>query len=90
MAEIEGSQEHLDLPAKNRTMRRLRTVPGAEWQDSVGPTDEITLETVKARAVRGVVVLTGRTFFLQILSFAAWIFLSIFLDAKEIGLFFIV
>lgn len=53
-------------------------------------TAEINLETVKSRAVKGVVVLTGRTFLLQILSFVAWFFLSVFLGAKEIGVFFIV
>jgi O-antigen/teichoic acid export membrane protein len=54
------------------------------------PTAEITLESVKERAVKGVVILTGRTFFLQVLSFAAWFFLSVLLDAPEIGVFFIV
>src|SRR3972149_6562115 len=54
------------------------------------PSSEISLETVKKRAVRGVIVLTGRTFLLQALSFAAWFFLSVFLDATEIGVFFIV
>jgi len=59
-------------------------------QEHLDPTGEITLETVKARAVKGVIVLTGRTFLLQLLSFGAWFLLSVFLDAKEIGLFFIV
>ena len=61
-----------------------------ESDEHLSPTEEINLETVKGRAVKGVVLLTGRTFFLLILSFAAWVFLSIFLDAKEIGIFFIV
>ena len=62
-----------------------------ELQDEhLDPTAEITLEAVKKRAVKGVVILTGRTFLLQVLSFAAWFFLSVFLDAPEIGVFFIV
>lgn len=59
-------------------------------QEHLDPTGEITLETVKKRAVRGVVLLTGRTFLLQVLSFIAWFFLSVLLGAKEIGIFFIV
>src|SRR3989344_2658852 len=59
-------------------------------QDHLDPTGEISLEAVKSRAVKGVVVLTGRTFILQIVSFSAWFFLSVFLDAREIGVFFIV
>lgn len=54
------------------------------------PTSEITLESVKERAVKGVVVLTGRTFFLQVVTFAAWLFLTILLDAPQIGIFFMV
>lgn len=59
-------------------------------EEHIDPTSEISLEAVKKRAVGGVIVLTGRTFLLQALSFTAWFFLSIFLDAKEIGIFFIV
>lgn len=49
---------------------------------------EIDLETVKGRAVKGVVALTGRTFFLQIISFLGFFLLTIFLGTAEIGLFF--
>lgn len=63
-------------------------------EDHLDPTHEITheltLEHVRERAVRGVVILTGRTFVLQALSFAAWFFLTILLDAKDIGIFFVV
>lgn len=59
-------------------------------EQHLDPTSEITLETVKERAVKGVVILTGRTFLLQVLSFFAWFLLSVFLDAPEIGVFFIV
>ena len=59
-------------------------------QEHLDPSQEINLDIVKERAVKGVIVLTGRTFLLQVLSFGAWFLLSVFLDAKEIGLFFIV
>ena len=51
-------------------------------------TPEIDLVTVKGRAVKGVVALTGRTFFLQLISFAGFFLLTIFLGKAEIGLFF--
>jgi len=51
---------------------------------------EIDLETVKGRAVKGVVVLTGRTFLLQIISFFGFFLLTVFLGKAEIGLFFAV
>src|SRR4030043_509894 len=40
---------------------------------------EIDLETVKGRAVKGVVALTGRTFILQIISFLGFFLLTVFL-----------
>lgn len=49
---------------------------------------EIDLETVKERAVKGVVALTGRTFLLQIISFFGFFLLTVFLNQTEIGLFF--
>src|SRR4030043_538145 len=54
------------------------------------PTDEISLEAVKSRAVRGIVVLTGRTFLLSVLSLGATGFFTVFLDPKEFGIFWIV
>lgn len=58
-------------------------------QEHLDPTHEISLETVKARSVRGVVVLTGRTFFLQILGLVATGFLWAYLGTTEIGIFLI-
>lgn len=49
---------------------------------------EIDLATVKGRAIKGVVALTGRTFFLQIVAFLGFFALTIFLGTAEIGLFF--
>lgn len=58
--------------------------------EHLDPTAEITLETVKSRAVKGVVVLTGRTFLLSIISLAATGFLAVFLEPAQFGVFFIV
>jgi len=55
-----------------------------------GQDTEISLETVKKRSVRGVVVLTGRTFLLQIISLVAQLFLFAFLGKYEFGIFAIV
>lgn len=54
------------------------------------PTSEISLETVKRRAVKGVAVLTGRTFVLSALSLIATGFLTVFLEPNEFGVFWIV
>ena len=51
------------------------------------PNTEISIETVKERAVRGIVILTGRTFFLNILGTIAIGFLAAFLGAYEWGVF---
>ncbi len=58
--------------------------------EHLDPTTEISLETVKERAVRGIVVLTGRTFFLNILGAIAIGFLAAFLGAYEWGIWAIV
>lgn len=55
--------------------------------EHLDPTSEISLETVKERSVRGVVVLTGRTFFLQILGVVAVGFLAVYLGPYEWGVF---
>jgi len=54
------------------------------------PTGEISLETVKQRSVRGVVVLTGRTFLLQVIALIAQLFLFAYLGKYEFGVFAIV
>ncbi len=59
-------------------------------EEHLDPTVEISLEAVKKRAVRGVVVLTGRTFLLSVLSLVATGFLTVFLDPSEFGIFWIV
>lgn len=61
-----------------------------DQEEHLDPTAEITLETVKQRAVKGVVVLTGRTFLISILSLVATGFLTVFLEPEEFGVFWIV
>lgn len=52
--------------------------------------EEIGIETVKERSVRGVVILTGRTFLLQIISLVAQFFLFAYLGGYEFGVFAII
>ena len=59
-------------------------------EEHLDPTTEIALETVKKRAVKGVVVLTGRTFLLSLLSLVATGFLTVFLEPSQFGVFWIV
>ncbi|HTK03369.1 MAG TPA: oligosaccharide flippase family protein [Alphaproteobacteria bacterium] len=54
------------------------------------PTAEISIETVKERSVRGIVVLTGRTFFLQAIALVSQFFLFAYLGGYEFGVFAIV
>ena len=56
----------------------------------MNPTDEISIEAVKKRSVRGVVVLTGRTFVLQVIALIAQLFLFAYLGKYEFGVFAIV
>ena len=52
--------------------------------------EEIGIETIKERSVRGIVVLTGRTFILQIVGLVAQLFLFAYLGGYEFGVFAIV
>ncbi|QQS38662.1 oligosaccharide flippase family protein [Candidatus Woesebacteria bacterium] len=67
-------------------MSKTENEPGESFDNTL----EITLETVKERAVKGIIVLTGRTFLLQIMALIASIFLGIFLSPAEFGVFFVV
>ena len=58
--------------------------------EHLDPTIELSLETVKERAVRGIVVLTGRTFLFSLISLVATGFLTVFLEPNEFGVFWIV
>lgn len=59
-------------------------------EDHLDPTHEITLEVVKERAKKGIIILTGRSFFLQALSLVAWFGLTILLDETQTGAFLVV
>ena len=59
-------------------------------QSHLNPTDEITLDAVKKRAVSGIVVLTGRTFLLSIITLVATGLLTVFLSPEEFGVFWAV
>lgn len=50
--------------------------------------EEVDIQSVKQRAIKGVVVLSGRMFLLQIISFLGFFLLTVFLGKAEIGLFF--
>ena len=52
--------------------------------------ERISIETIKERSVRGIVVLTGRTFLLQIIALVAQLFLFAYLGKYEFGVFAIV
>ena len=52
--------------------------------------EEIGIETVKERSVRGILVLTGRTFLLQVIALVAQLFLFAYLGKYEFGVFAIV
>jgi len=54
------------------------------------PNLEISLETVKSRAVKGVLALTGRTLILNIIALVAQGFLWAYLDEYQFGVFWIV
>lgn len=58
--------------------------------EHLDPSLEINLDTVKKRAVRGILTLTGRTFVLNVISFAAQGFLWAYLDQYQFGVFWVV
>lgn len=53
-------------------------------------TPELPLEVIKHRIIKGILTLTGRTFILQVITLIATFFLTILLDPKEYGVFFLV
>ena len=58
--------------------------------DHLDPTATISIKTIKERAVRGIVVLTGRTFLLSVISLVATGLLTVYLEPSEFGVFWIV
>lgn len=61
-----------------------------ERGEHLDATSEITLDVVKKRAVSGVLALTGRNVFLQIIGFVATFLLTVFLAPAQFGIFFVV
>src|SRR4030042_1997686 len=56
----------------------------------IDPTLEISLETVKSKAVKGIIALTGRTLVLRVISFIAQGLLWAFLEPEHFGAFLLV
>lgn len=57
--------------------------------EHLAPTEEISLQVVKKRAVRGIATLTGRTFILQIISLVAFALLGGLLTPEQMGVYFL-
>ena len=53
-------------------------------------TPEIDLTQIKKRSISGVIALTSRTFLVQVISFVATFFLTVFLSPNDYGTFFLV
>ncbi|MCJ7826087.1 oligosaccharide flippase family protein, partial [Patescibacteria group bacterium] len=51
---------------------------------------EIDIATIRQKAVKGIVALTGRTFFIQVIAFGATFLLTIFLTPAIFGIFYVV
>ncbi len=58
--------------------------------EHLDPTAELSLDTVKKRAVSRIVALTGRTFLLQAVALVATFLLTVFLSPSQFGIFFLV
>lgn len=52
--------------------------------------EEIDIALIKKKSLRGIVALTSRTFFLQVIAFSATFFLTIFLSPGVFGVFYVV
>lgn len=62
----------------------------AESVEQLDPTQELTVEAVKKRTVKGAAILTGRNILIQAISFVSTALLTIFLLPSEFGVFFLV
>lgn len=61
-----------------------------ESVEQIDPTEEVSVETVKKRAVKGAAILTGRNVLMQGVAFLAMALLTVFLAPSEFGVFFVV
>lgn len=62
----------------------------AESVEQIDPTEELTIEAVKKKAVSGAAVLTGRMLLMQPINFFSMALLTAFLTPAEFGIFFVV
>ncbi len=61
-----------------------------ESVEQVDPTENPSAEAVKKKIIKGVGILTARTFLIQLIAFIANALLTVFLEPSEYGVFFIV
>lgn len=61
-----------------------------ESVEQIDPTEELTIEAVKKKAVKGAAVLTGRMLLMQPINFFSMALLTAFLTPAEFGIFFVV
>lgn len=61
-----------------------------ESVEQIDPTQELTTEVIKKRAVKGAAILTGRMILMQGVSFFAMALLTVFLAPAEFGVFYVV
>lgn len=61
-----------------------------ESVEQIDPTQELTTEVIKKRAVKGAAVLTGRMILMQGVSFFSIALLTVFLAPGEFGVFYVV
>lgn len=61
-----------------------------ESVEQIDPTEELTIDTIKKRAVWGAVTLTFRTFLMQAVAFFSNVLLTVFLEPAQYGVFFLV
>lgn len=61
-----------------------------ESVEQIDPTENLTTESIKQKAVKGAAILTGRNVLMQAISFFSMAFLTVFLAPSEFGIFFLV
>ncbi|MBI2596846.1 oligosaccharide flippase family protein [Candidatus Daviesbacteria bacterium] len=61
-----------------------------ESVELIDPTEKITPEIIKKRAVKGAAILTIRTILMQTVAFFANVLLTVFLEPSQYGVFFLV
>ena len=62
----------------------------AESVEQLDPTENLSVEVVKKRAVKGAAILTGRNIFIQAITFFSTALLTVFLEPSDYGVFFLV